>query len=284
MGIFGVMKGLRATKNDVKVAKLELEKEKIKAENRKKDEADESARLLGIHAKENADFYISPIESLLSETTELVNNINAMKERGVKLLERPKLSKMKDQAMGNLQYLYLAKEYLSLLDKVATGVKMSPKQAAFITKFAPFFDGRKVLEEDYSEYEEDDSLWGEIKEELRDLKEEFVSSKKLKEFSFDELLETYSDRIEELKIPDFKPLFKKFRELVKEEKKPEPTVTAAQPNETITCPTCSFVAPAGSKFCPSCGTPMDQVKFCINCGEKLLAGAKFCAKCGTKVE
>ncbi len=281
MGIFGAIKRVKTTKNDVKVAKLELEKEKLKSENRRIDQNDEAARLLGVHAKENADLYIEPVEKLLKETTEIVNAINEMNERGVRFKEKTKLSEYEEEATQNLEYLYLAKEYLCLIDKVSSGVTMTPNQATFIIKFSPFFDGRHVLEEDSWD---EDNFFGGIKEELRNLKEEFfVSNKKVKEFSFDDLLDTYCEQIEDLKIPDFTQIFKRFRGTVRENKKPE-FATDQTSGDTIICSKCSFVAPAGSKFCPSCGAQMQCQRFCTNCGEKLLAGAKFCTKCGNKVE
>jgi len=82
---------------------------------------------------------------------------------------------------------------------------------------------------------------------------------------------------------------------------------------TARCPNCEATAPAGTKFCPECGTAMVQpsmtvcpkcgtethgAKFCPNCGEKMEArqlvtkcpkcgadvmGAKFCPECGTRL-
>jgi len=78
------------------------------------------------------------------------------------------------------------------------------------------------------------------------------------------------------------------------------------------CPKDGTVAPAGTKFCPNCGSAMTQpqaqacpkcgtnvadAKFCPNCGAKIeqaapsvcpncgkeTKGAKFCPECGTKV-
>ncbi len=78
------------------------------------------------------------------------------------------------------------------------------------------------------------------------------------------------------------------------------------------CPKDGTLAPAGTKFCPECGSPMTQpvaticpkcgtdtkgAKFCPNCGNKMeqaapagicpscgakTGGAKFCPECGTK--
>ena len=51
------------------------------------------------------------------------------------------------------------------------------------------------------------------------------------------------------------------------------------------CPNDGAVAPAGTKFCPECGTPMVQpvADACPNCGKET-HGAKFCPECGTKIE
>lgn len=51
------------------------------------------------------------------------------------------------------------------------------------------------------------------------------------------------------------------------------------------CPNDGTLAPAGTKFCPECGTAMIQpvVDKCPNCGQET-HGAKFCPNCGTKIE
>jgi ribosomal protein L32 len=54
------------------------------------------------------------------------------------------------------------------------------------------------------------------------------------------------------------------------------------------CPNDGTTAPAGTKFCPNCGSPMVQpapvaVAVCPNCGTET-KGAKFCPNCGTKIE
>ncbi len=63
--------------------------------------------------------------------------------------------------------------------------------------------------------------------------------------------------------------------------------TAAQqaPAKLARCPKDGTVAPAGTKFCPNCGSPMTQPAsdLCPNCGADT-AGAKFCPNCGTKIE
>ncbi|MHB0856675.1 MAG: zinc ribbon domain-containing protein [Anaerolineae bacterium] len=54
---------------------------------------------------------------------------------------------------------------------------------------------------------------------------------------------------------------------------------------TARCPNDGTVAPAGTKFCPECGTKMVQpsTDACPSCGKEA-QGAKFCPECGTKIE
>ncbi len=286
MGLFRVIKGIKTTKNDVQVAKYELEKVKLKHEDKKQEENDESMYRMGLHAKENGDLYISAVTPLLKETTALIDEIKGRELHGVKPKERGNLSDLKDKATENLKYLYLAKECMSLLDRASAGIKLSNYQSQLISKFSPFFDGRKVLSTDDSDEAEDFSTWSEIKDGIRELKNDFFSSgtaTKPVGFSFDESLEAYADEIAALKIPDFDALFQKFEPKTKKNEYHQEKETTPV-SGTIVCSKCSFVAPAGSKFCPSCGAKFEEKRYCTNCGEKLMSGAKFCAKCGTKVE
>jgi hypothetical protein len=51
------------------------------------------------------------------------------------------------------------------------------------------------------------------------------------------------------------------------------------------CPNDGTLAPAGTKFCTQCGSPMIQpaADLCPKCGAEI-HGAKFCPECGTKIE
>lgn len=57
--------------------------------------------------------------------------------------------------------------------------------------------------------------------------------------------------------------------------------TRAVPS-AIACPDCGHQAPAGSKFCPQCGTGL-VANLCAECHLPLTPDAKFCANCGTAV-
>lgn len=52
-----------------------------------------------------------------------------------------------------------------------------------------------------------------------------------------------------------------------------------QATPTVACPNCKAQIPAGSKFCPECGTNLSGVT-CKECGAQNAPGAKFCSNCG----
>ena len=56
---------------------------------------------------------------------------------------------------------------------------------------------------------------------------------------------------------------------------PQPAAPAAM----TVCASCHSQVPAGGKFCPECGQPMQ--KHCTNCNASLSPTARFCAECGT---
>jgi hypothetical protein len=61
---------------------------------------------------------------------------------------------------------------------------------------------------------------------------------------------------------------------------------AKQANASLArCPNDGTVAPAGTKFCPECGTAMVQpaAQKCPSCGAAI-TGSKFCPQCGAKIE
>ncbi len=58
---------------------------------------------------------------------------------------------------------------------------------------------------------------------------------------------------------------------------------AAQPQtQTTACPNCKATIPAGSRFCPSCGTNLAGVT-CPKCQTQNQPGAKFCTNCGNSL-
>ena len=68
------------------------------------------------------------------------------------------------------------------------------------------------------------------------------------------------------------------------------------PNRIVECTSCGYRSQEYFEACPQCGKfakqyiqteqenkPEAKVRFCGNCGEKLLDESKFCRKCGTAV-
>ena len=52
--------------------------------------------------------------------------------------------------------------------------------------------------------------------------------------------------------------------------------------QTTTCPNCKATIPAGSKFCPECGTNLQAIT-CPKCQTQNAPGSKFCTNCGEKL-
>jgi membrane protease subunit (stomatin/prohibitin family) len=54
---------------------------------------------------------------------------------------------------------------------------------------------------------------------------------------------------------------------------------------TVLCPKCGYQNPQTSKFCGSCGAPLQAGSVsCPKCGTLNAAGAKFCSSCGTALQ
>lgn len=62
----------------------------------------------------------------------------------------------------------------------------------------------------------------------------------------------------------------------------QPQTPAAAAGPQVTCAKCGTTAPAGTKFCPECGTKVGSPK-CPACGIDVPAGTKFCPECGQKL-
>ena len=62
----------------------------------------------------------------------------------------------------------------------------------------------------------------------------------------------------------------------------EPQGAGVAAPATMTCSNCQATIPAGSKFCPNCGTQLQAATVtCPKCSNQNPAGAKFCTNCGS---
>lgn len=55
------------------------------------------------------------------------------------------------------------------------------------------------------------------------------------------------------------------------------------PNAVPACAACHSPLPAGARFCPGCGAPVQARRTCPGCGAEVGEGARFCAGCGTRL-
>lgn len=238
------------------------------------------------YIKANIDRIGKTIAELEIETKALIEQIQ--EKKGVKLSFREKsdLRKAKDKANKNLEYLYLARDFFTVLAKSASGLILKTDEFMLLNKFAPYFDGVPVL--DIDEESSDDSLLGAFKEVGQELKETFVSSKKdPSHFDFDEYLCRYSEKIEEYILPDIDSAVQSFNNAMAVQETsfaPIADVPSAVPEDTE-CPNCHTKLAANAKFCPECGNKIEVKKpaFCTECGTPINPGSKFCSSCGAKI-
>ena len=315
MGLIKKIVNAGSNKNDVKIAKLELEKTKI--ENAAKTQKVNQEKLLDRklektsmvesyfeYSKNNFDRIEKAVINLKNDVESKVAKVQNSKDSKLSIKEKMQLKKEINLCEEQLSYLYLSKDFLVFLSKFASGIDLNDEQSSLVIKFARYFDGVKVLdveaygEEEGDEEDENESLFGKFKKEIaKEFTEEFLNkkrssnvsmTKKLANFYFSEYLDKYySDEIKKHNIPEVLSMidaFKKIAFVSKESKdeiveKPEPV---EQFNECVNCHTKVSV---GVKFCPECGNKMEQPKplVCTECGSPLKTENKFCTSCGHKV-
>lgn len=286
MGLFSLGKGAKlGAKVGVKV--INEITERTKTEKEKQACAEGSKKLVDYTLK-NLERITKIAFSLRDETQKLINQVNSVNGK-LSFRQKMNIQKIKEEAEDNLDYLYLIKDYFLLLTKVANGLILEADNYVYIVKFAPFFDGIKVLDFDGEDENEDYSLFGEFKEMGNDLKEMFIGGKEKEEkvFTFYEYLTNYSEEIDTLVMPDIDAAINSFKSIIDNEiKRPAEVKPSVASNvEEVECPNCKFKVSANAKFCPECGTKIEiqKNKFCPDCGATLTPNAKFCPECGHKV-
>lgn len=296
MGLFKIG---GANKNDVKLAKIELEKAKMEEKKLKKMSKEEKEELKRKQIQEEVNAYLEytklninqiciVIDNLNTETIEGIEKVKTLEGQKLGFKEKGEFRKLKDKVLDNIRYLYLSKDYFSALTKLATGVLLKIEQSKLVIKFAPYFDGKPVLDLDDEYEDEDDSVLGAFKEIGKELKEAFVSS--TSSFSlYDYVEDNYGEQIEEFKIPDVVAAIETFKKStilkkdnIVEESDRKENVTS---DEEIECENCHAKIKKNSKFCPECGNKVEikKASFCSECGSPIEPGVKFCSNCGNKV-
>lgn len=297
MGIFGKF---GANKNDVKIAKIKLEQTKIEEKKLKKMSKEEKEELKKKQLQEQVDGYCNYtklnfekicllLNDLKRETISQIDNLSSMEKSKLSFKEKGEIKKLKEKIVENIQYLYLAKDYLVFLTKNSSGITLKEEQTILVIKFAPYFDGSPVLQLVNNE-DEDDSLFGMFKEVGMELKDMFVSSKSSSTaFDFFAYLEeNYGENIELYKLPNIEDAIDNFRNVIGNdtfENKESVLNSSVVENKEIKCSNCGKKLSVNSKFCPECGNKIETTKtgFCTQCGEPVAQNSKFCANCGAKI-
>ena len=278
MGLFGTIGKMAGSKVVKKV-----EGELAKKQNR------EQTIKYSSYIKNNIYRIRKELTDLQNNTKILVEEIASRKNTKIPFKERGEFKKTKEQASKNLQYLYLSKDFFTILSKNASGIELRSEELMLITKFAPYFDGTPVIE--VSDEESDDSLFGDLKEVGRDLMSIFVSPKKdTSHFDFHEYLYRYREKIEDFVIPDVDNAVESFITTTSAQEASSPSIPEmalknSDSIDKIDCPNCRAQFSANSKFCPECGSKIETRNslFCSHCGQSIKLDAKFCSNCGSKI-
>lgn len=280
MGLFGKI-GKIAGSTVVK----KVEDELTKKQNR------EQTKKYCYYIHNNINRICIQVEDLSKETKNIINEINSRKGAKLSFKEKGEIRKLKENAIDNLQYLYLIRDFFTVLAKNTSGIALENEELMLVTKFSPYFDGVPVMDIDNEDV--DDSILGTFKEVGKDIMSVFVSPKKSSSsFDFEEYLYRYEEKIDELILPNtnnaidnFKNAFSLLEQASEITNHSNNTTTINQNTIVLECPNCKHKLNAESKFCPECGTKIEVAKnkFCSECGAKLESGVKFCSECGTKV-
>ncbi len=302
MGLFKKIIGGGTNKNDVKIAKLELEKAKIEKETKKshalavnesKTNLNKPIEIDGYleYSKINFDMMQNIVLTLKNDIEMALKKIQNSENTKLSGKEKSQLKKDKNSCKSKLKYLYLSKDFLANLSKFASGIGLNEEQTSLVLKFAPYFDGIQVLETEEDDVEsEEESFTGMFKKTAKDFKSFFNGSKSSKptEFYFYEYLEKYYDKkIDQFELPEVVSVIEIFKKTVFTKKESnmlvkENTDLPQNPNE---CHNCHAKVSSDAKFCPECGDKIEIKKsiFCKECGLSLETGTKFCPNCGHKV-
>lgn len=308
MGLFG---NQGASKNDVKLAKLELEKQKLAEKSRKNKSNTEALDSLVNYSRNNMNQIQMRTGALLNEYLSIRSSYdyfdseeNASKANMSKAeikKQKQRASSRKEKCEKQLQYIYLAKDFFEFLGNYALGISLTGTQCGLITKFAPYFvNGAPVLDERYQEeQDDDDSILGAFKEIGMIYKEAFVgSSKDAKRFDFESYLyEHYSDELEDLVVPNINSALENFAKAIDSSAVGKTAAPISSVPNMITSTAASSIPkeiasssvpviapiPVSNDFASDIQKSAGQIE-CPTCQQKLNAGSKFCAFCGTKIE
>ena len=199
----------------------------------------------------NANKFDLVISKLIDETNNLISKINTFQNSRLTFKEKIEFKEKKKKVIDNLTHLYLAKEYLILVNRMNNELPLSDNQYIFIIKFVAFFDGSKVLGVELEDEEYDSPLFDTY------------------EIHIEELTDNFAEKINKFIVPSFDDC----------------AVLKNKKIEVFNCKNCNCLIDSKAKFCPECGSKIENIqkKYCSICKTELSDSAKFCPECGTKV-
>lgn len=290
-----------ASKNDVKLAKLEMKKAREEKKTQKEAELDGKVDACYVFTKDNFAKIKSTAISLKNEVSDMNAEIhdidtietNSRKEHKEQQKEK---NKIKESVRLKLEYLYLINDYLINLMNYAYGFSLKTAQKDFVTRFVPYFNGVPIIENERLMLENGDSVADEFKSIGHEFAGMFAPNASIKKVHVYDYLTGHESSIENFIIPQIESSLESLEKAIKakEENSEEKTeneekTTPDSNNHSINqnrCPSCNAELDDDDKFCSQCGTSIVATKplFCSECGAKLKSGVKFCSSCGQKVE
>lgn len=302
-GVVNQAVGNGTSKDDVRLAKLELKKIKAEGKNLKLQAngnyyGANTVDAFFAYTKNSYSSIRKDVISLKQECIALLSSIqrltNLLSSASYNYNQREARSTLQDnlyQAKNKFSYLYLAKDYFIILTKFASGIPLTQEQGSLVFEVAPFFDGVLVLNQPADTTKPDNSLLGSFKEVGNELKESFVGASTQKTFSLSEYLRVnYSDKISQLTLPDIDDALKRFERAIGYTDNELVTQfridSVRQDSNEFECSNCHSLVSKDTKYCPRCGSKIQvqQSFFCTECGSEIKPGERFCKRCGNKVE
>ena len=131
----GLFSNQGASKNDIKLAKLQLEKQKLEEKSRKNRSDTDALDSLVNYSRNNMNLIQKRTGAMLNEYLsirssydyfngdEMLSNANMSKSELKK--QRQRASSRKNQCESQLKYIYLAKDFFEFLGNYALGMSLT---------------------------------------------------------------------------------------------------------------------------------------------------------------
>lgn len=290
-----------ASKNDVKLAKLEMKKAREEKKTQKEAELDSKVDACYAFTKDNFVKIKGMAISLKNEVCDMnaeINNIDSTETNSRK--EYKELQKEKNKIIESvrlkLEYLYLINDYLINVMNYAYGFSLNAAQKDFVTRFVPYFNGVPIIENERLMLENGDSMADEFKAMGQEFAGMFAPSASVRKLHVYDYLMKHESSIDSFVVPQIESSLESLEKAIKAKEENSEDIIETEAKTTTDsnehsknrsrCPSCNAELDDDDKFCSQCGASIVAAKplFCSECGAKLKPGVKFCSSCGQKIE